>query len=145
MPTDNQGHDPCDHDVPERISGSLRYTDGAECDAKDKDAHFDVMRDLSEHVWKNRGRFLSPYVCGYLAFRLLAGLRLSFSIPNVFFSRSAGFFFPRQLWHRSSSLSEPTDAGMRSVRSLVPKKALKDTDEACPLPLLCWDYWGCPL
>jgi len=93
MPTDNQGHDPCDQDGPERISGSLRYTDGAECDAKDKDAHFDVMRDLSENVWKDRGRFLSPYVCGYLAFRLLAGLRLSFSIPNGFFSRSAGFFF----------------------------------------------------
>jgi len=64
VPADDQGRDPSDHGGPELIYGSLRYTDGAECEAKDKDAHFDLMRDLSEHVWKDRGRFLSPYVCG---------------------------------------------------------------------------------
>jgi len=64
MPADDHGRDTCDHDGPELIYGSLRYTDGAGCEAKDKDAHFDLMRDLSEHVWNERGLFLSPYVCG---------------------------------------------------------------------------------
>jgi len=64
VPADDQGRDLSDHDGPELIAGSLRYTDGAECEAKDKDTHFDLLRDLSEHVWKDRGRFLSPYVCG---------------------------------------------------------------------------------
>jgi len=64
VPADDQGRDPSDHGGPEIISGSLRYTDGAECEAKDKDTHFDMMRDLSDHFWKDRDRFLSAYVCG---------------------------------------------------------------------------------
>ena len=59
-----------------------------------------------------------------------------FFYSKRFFSRSAGFFFPRQLWHQSPSPSEPTDAGIRSVRGLVSTKSLKHTDKARPLPLL---------
>jgi len=42
--------------------GSLRYTDGAECEAKDTDAHFALLHDLSEHIYANRGPLLLPYL-----------------------------------------------------------------------------------
>jgi len=62
VPTDDQGRDPSYQDVPKLNFGSLRYTQGAECESKDKDAHFDPLRDLSEHVWRNSGRLLLPYI-----------------------------------------------------------------------------------
>ena len=40
----------------------MRYTDGAECESNDKDAQFDLLHDLSEHVWRNRGLLLFPYI-----------------------------------------------------------------------------------
>jgi len=40
---------------------SLTYTDGAECEAKDRDAHFTLLHDLSEHIFADRGRLLLPY------------------------------------------------------------------------------------
>jgi len=47
-----------DQDV---VPGSLQYTDGAECEAKDRDAHFALLHDLSEHIFADRGRLLLPY------------------------------------------------------------------------------------
>jgi len=43
------------------VPGSLRYTDGAECEAKDRDAHFALLQDLSEHIFADRGRLMLPY------------------------------------------------------------------------------------
>jgi len=43
------------------VPGSLRYTDGAECEAKDRDAHFALLHDLSEHIFADRGRLMLPY------------------------------------------------------------------------------------
>jgi len=45
----------------EVVPGSLRYTDGAECEAKDRDAHFAPLHDLSEHIFADRGRLLLPH------------------------------------------------------------------------------------
>eukprot|EP00168_Porphyra_purpurea_P019100 TRINITY_DN745_c0_g1_i4.p4 TRINITY_DN745_c0_g1~~TRINITY_DN745_c0_g1_i4.p4 ORF type:complete len:111 (-),score=13.84 TRINITY_DN745_c0_g1_i4:60-392(-) len=40
--------------------GSLRYTDGAECEAKHTSAHWALLQDLSEHIHAERGRILLP-------------------------------------------------------------------------------------
>jgi len=47
-----------DQDV---VPGSLQYTDGADCEAKDRAAHFALLHDLSEHIFADRGRLLLPY------------------------------------------------------------------------------------
>jgi len=47
-----------DQDV---VPGSLQYTDRAECEAKDRDAHFALLHDPSEHSFADRGRLLLPY------------------------------------------------------------------------------------
>jgi len=122
VPAEDQGRDPCDQDGPESIYGSLRYTNGVESEPKDKDAHFDLLGDLSEHVWKDRGRFLSAYVCESLAFRLLSGLRVSVSVPKGFFFPLGRFFFSSTNLAPEPKRNEPTDAGMSSVRGLVTKK-----------------------
>jgi len=56
--SNSNGHE-AEHDM---AVGSLRYTDGAECEAKDTDAHFALLHDLSEHIYANRCRLLLPYL-----------------------------------------------------------------------------------
>jgi len=56
--SNSNGHE-AEHDM---AVGSLRYTDGEECEAKDTYAHFALLHDLSEHMHANRGRLLLPYL-----------------------------------------------------------------------------------
>jgi len=59
MPTSAAVVQPDEKDAP---VGSLRYTDGAECEAKDTSAHWALLQDLSEHIFADSGRLLLPYV-----------------------------------------------------------------------------------
>jgi len=54
----SNGHE-AEHDI---AVGSQQYTDGADCDAKDTDAHFALLHDLLEHIYPNLGRLLLPYL-----------------------------------------------------------------------------------
>jgi len=47
-----------EQDAPVRY---LRYTDGADCEAKDTSAHWALLQDLSEHIFADLGRLLLPY------------------------------------------------------------------------------------
>jgi len=47
-----------DQDV---VPGSLQYADGAECEAKDSDAHFALLEELSESIFADRDRPQLPY------------------------------------------------------------------------------------
>lgn len=61
-PIDDHGPYPSDQDASDLIAGSFRSTDGAECKSKDKEAHFDLLRDLSENFCRNRGLLLLPFI-----------------------------------------------------------------------------------
>jgi len=54
----SNGHE-AEHDI---AVGSLLYTDGAKYGAKDTNAHFALLHDLSEHIYANRVRLLLPYL-----------------------------------------------------------------------------------
>jgi len=98
--------------------GSLRYTDGAECQAKNTSAKWALLQDLSEHIFTDCGLSLLPYACVEYAKVFITAVRVLSPSPCLSFSAALYASWLRQPSGHVNSFTRPVFGLPCACRSL---------------------------